>query len=804
MYKYVNSKDVKVGYDFIKDIAAIDAAVFPRELQGEHGNIRARFEANKESYILAYHDYKIVGYICFFPITAELSERIRNEEKTFDDDIKPSDIIQFPETDEEKEQEFDMFLISVAVLPQHHGKGIGQALMKEYFTLISDKTQWGCKIVNMYSYAYTNKGAWLLDKWNFTEIKSALHSKSGHDVWLMSYRFDDFSAANIYTFVPFFIDDLFEVDSYSLGEKILSCLSLFAPYLEDAGGRNAGPPLCGSLVGFLTSIDDPQNAGTKSAFVKALCYIFEIEKHLRSIGVCPKPFIEALLTFLEGRRSLLGIVNVETCLDEERDEIFLRDLVHLSGGLEGALMLLFDKAPLREVLLNILKVSVNLSNAVAHAVRPNIELQQNLLDILKIEKDLEEETEVKPLSTLFNEALLYVAKIHNGMLELEKISIAEFDGELSSRIKRSYLGRDEFIFINELEALELDERGYEFDLYVFYYKHFYIAVLKFEGFGKDPTILLNQTSMNKIIASNRGKAWGEKLQVSESGEMEQNLTLPDFTDYFAEKIGAKRDKIRQSGIIRSITSLNRKPTQIHLAYMMACERYTVSGYITHRLTGSSFYEMANENHAQYNTNQIYASERNVAYIVESPHEDRVMHEFLIIFIMELLMLQLCAVYSVYKEIIDDLDANDFSNEIIEQINRRISNASLLWDVDNFTYLAAKKIHEHISLKFGILRLKEENKANMDTFEKIALVTSQKEAVTFQRFTSVFTFVSGFSALNVFVSLAVVVITGELVEETLWIIGINSFMILGILSLFMIFRKPWTKFLEKRRKQRREQ
>jgi cytochrome c biogenesis protein CcdA len=89
--------------------------------------------------------------------------------------------------------------------------------------------------------------------------------------------------------------------------------------------------------------------------------------------------------------------------------------------------------------------------------------------------------------------------------------------------------------------------------------------------------------------------------------------------------------------------------------------------------------------------------------------------------------------------------------------------------------------------------------NLDTFEKIALVTSQKEAVTFQRFTSVFTFVSGFSALNVFVSLAVVVITGELHEETLWIIGINTAMIFGILFLFIVFRKPWIGFMEKIKK-----
>ena len=54
------------------------------------------------------------------------------------------------------------------------------------------------------------------------------------------------------------------------------------------------------------------------------------------------------------------------------------------------------------------------------------------------------------------------------------------------------------------------------------------------------------------------------------------------------------------------------------------------------------------------------------------------------------MLQLCAIYSVHDEIIEDLDKDVYSNEIIERVNQRLSSAAKLWDVDNFTYLTAKK------------------------------------------------------------------------------------------------------------------
>jgi predicted N-acetyltransferase YhbS len=174
--------------DFISDILAIDASVFDPAFQGTDSSLRSRYNINKESYILAFDDSKIVGYVAFFPITKDLSERMKTENKPYDDDIQPEDILP---SYGYYNDDFDMFLISLAVLPGHHGRGIGAELMKRSFDFISGKIKEGCKIKNAYAYAYTGAGERLLLKGGYTELKNIIHPEKKTAVKLMSYCFDD-------------------------------------------------------------------------------------------------------------------------------------------------------------------------------------------------------------------------------------------------------------------------------------------------------------------------------------------------------------------------------------------------------------------------------------------------------------------------------------------------------------------------------------------------------------------------------------------------------------------------------------
>ena len=59
------SKNIKK--DFINDIMSLDSIAYNEDMQGTYNSINDRFKKNKDSYILAYDNKKLVGYICFFP-----------------------------------------------------------------------------------------------------------------------------------------------------------------------------------------------------------------------------------------------------------------------------------------------------------------------------------------------------------------------------------------------------------------------------------------------------------------------------------------------------------------------------------------------------------------------------------------------------------------------------------------------------------------------------------------------------------------------------------------------------------------
>ena len=180
-YKYSH----QVEEDFIPDILRIDAGVFELAAQGTYDSLLARYNANRESFILAYYNSRIVGYVAFFPITGGLSERMINENKAFDDNIQAGDILP----SYTKDREFNLFLISIAVMPEYGGRGIGAELMRKYFDFVSNKIQSGCSIKNTYSYAFTRAGERLLGKGGFLEVKAIQDKKMNSVIKLMKYEF---------------------------------------------------------------------------------------------------------------------------------------------------------------------------------------------------------------------------------------------------------------------------------------------------------------------------------------------------------------------------------------------------------------------------------------------------------------------------------------------------------------------------------------------------------------------------------------------------------------------------------------
>jgi GNAT superfamily N-acetyltransferase len=128
-------------------IQEIDRSVFHENGLATQESDIERFEAYKDSYIFALYNGKIVGYLCYFPITENFYESVIEGIKVYDGDIASTDICNL------KDASNYIFLLSIAISPDFQKKGISKmfsAILIEEFSRI--------KISDIVSYAFTAGG----------------------------------------------------------------------------------------------------------------------------------------------------------------------------------------------------------------------------------------------------------------------------------------------------------------------------------------------------------------------------------------------------------------------------------------------------------------------------------------------------------------------------------------------------------------------------------------------------------------------------------------------------------------------
>ena len=133
--------------EIFDSIQVIDRSVFhDNGLATQQSDIE-RYEAYKDSYIFAICEGKIVGYLCYFPITEKFYESVIEGLKVYDGDIESTDICNLNDNSNY------IFLLSVAISPEFQKKGISKRfseILIEEFSKI--------KIKDIVSYAFTEGG----------------------------------------------------------------------------------------------------------------------------------------------------------------------------------------------------------------------------------------------------------------------------------------------------------------------------------------------------------------------------------------------------------------------------------------------------------------------------------------------------------------------------------------------------------------------------------------------------------------------------------------------------------------------
>ncbi|WMJ22896.1 hypothetical protein RBG61_13025 [Paludicola sp. MB14-C6] len=158
-----------INNNFIEQILEIDNTIYPDYMCGSYESINQRFKKNQDSYILVYDDKKVIGYFCFFPIVNNLYELILKSNKMFDDNILPKDICEYSSFN-------NLFLISVAILPEYQDKKSIILLTNGFKQFLKEKLEEGCVINSITATAVSEDGKKLLRYLCFDSIRTIENS----------------------------------------------------------------------------------------------------------------------------------------------------------------------------------------------------------------------------------------------------------------------------------------------------------------------------------------------------------------------------------------------------------------------------------------------------------------------------------------------------------------------------------------------------------------------------------------------------------------------------------------------------
>lgn len=199
MQNYILKRSDEVSINFLKEILKLDSKVYPSDLQGDIKSLENRFLKNKESYQLLYTENNtLIGYICYFPITNDLSKDIYKSSKIHDDDITEKDIVNYSKTISS-----DVYVISVVIDPDYRDGNAVKTLTEGFEKDIKTRVNEGYLINNVLGTAISDDGRKFLSNMNFKKIKNiengyTLMGCKAEDLMVLKDYKDD-----IYIMIPF-------------------------------------------------------------------------------------------------------------------------------------------------------------------------------------------------------------------------------------------------------------------------------------------------------------------------------------------------------------------------------------------------------------------------------------------------------------------------------------------------------------------------------------------------------------------------------------------------------------------------
>jgi hypothetical protein len=177
---------------------------------------------------------------------------------------------------------------------------------------------------------------------------------------------------------------------------------------------------------------------------------------------------------------------------------------------------------------------------------------------------------------------------------------------------------------------------------------------------------------------------------------------------------------------------NEKSSDEEILYYMAQETSAsdLTDLSNTKIISDSYYKLARDNVAVYDFSDIYVSTSVIYQVIyELDFETKLYYEGLLIFIVELLVMQLSAVYRTNNKVQKALEENQsISVKDYEIFSNEFANTLSIWQINIYRYNGAQTVANTIAERFEIDKVRENYKQNDELLQNIINTRNVKNAM----------------------------------------------------------------------------
>ena len=294
--------------------------------------------------------------------------------------------------------------------------------------------------------------------------------------------------------------------------------------------------------------------------------------------------------------------------------------------------------------------------------------------------------------------------------KMKNISASELVDRVSNSFERYFLGEyDLLVLADELSDSIANKKVIDLvkiKLFITACERTRLSVLvgvicDYEG---NPTNILDQITREELV-----------LQVN------KRVKVSDFIK--------SEFQIIKNGEAKTCLIQNEKSSIDDVLYYMATETND-SSLVDTKIISSKYYQLAVDNLAVYDFSDIYVSESVIYQVLhDEDGNDRLQYEGLLIFIVELLVMQLSAVYRTNNKVAQALEENQSINvKEYEKFSNEFANTLSIWQINIYRYKGAQTIANAIAERFEIEKVRKNYKQNDEFLQSIINTRNVKNAM----------------------------------------------------------------------------